>query len=232
MDSDRIQERVAAGIRHLEPEFSAWDHAICNYIDDYRPPDLNGTVYGPPDSFHAAGKVLSTVLMAFSEMAAATDDWSAPEYSASPFGVHSTTESRKQGIRFELGLLVTQGFILSLQLPFPCKLARMSEEFWQLLASLNSLGKLSYEACTCYPAPANKDAKRIFARSKSAIFQLFIHYALLTLDDPLEAHELGSIEVVWPGTTEWPALIRNGAECFRRMHQMSVMLKTVNRRDK
>jgi len=223
-----LDTRFADAVAVCEPHFPVWDRAVDAYVRSYEPPDGDIERQLSRDEVIGAGNVLCELLIVLCEVEPPQDRWTRPKYCPNSSGLDAWMRSEKFGVDFHLGIDIEQGIYLSTELVSPAPLWRMRDDFWWLLASMTEFGDLRLEQSECPTPPIDQHVTRTLERSRSAVFTLITNYVMFQAEDGYAEPDLGSIDVYWPGDTEWSELLRCGAECFRRLYRMNYLIYRLN----
>ena len=152
------------------------------------------------------------------------DEWPKAFYHIVPFATGTVEQSGKMGAQFTLAI-TSDGWLIESWLKNPEHIRHMTDEFWQHIAKLASIGKASLSNSSV-PA-STPEAKRLAQHKGSLVFSLARDYVFMMQaprdEGGLSTHSVGAIEAVLPLESEEAAVrqfFRDGLDSLYRANYL------------
>lgn len=162
----------------------------------------------PEDDYRRMVDVLARVLLEISALAKCGANWDDIKVFNQPAGVACAfLPDKKTGSQFMLEIDATSIYLI-FHLPHFQELQYMNDSFWELMLSLNKLGRMRYDLSVSLVGPASEKWERVLVRCrKSNVFSMLVDYVLLSKEEDDSEVGVPDITLMWPLTHGWQELL-------------------------
>ncbi|MEQ7802237.1 hypothetical protein ABDJ41_20745 [Pedobacter sp. ASV1-7] len=208
-----------------EKNFEKWDEQLQEHWDL----PFHSGVTDPQEVsriFYQTNDLLYAIAQNFITYGKFKDTWDISKCSHNVFGQHLYLNSEKLDINFYWGVDQDTFYIESFMI-HPENLRHMTDEFWEMLLELKTIGKLELNC----PTLLSPELRPFMENKTSSVFQLIRSFMLQQLEvmknNPFGAEyqvNLGTLVMKWDFNTPWGQLLEQSCKAFKMLYSMNYML--------
>jgi len=213
---------IAKLIRKNKPLFDIWKKQFDEHLLQQFEPDSVATEGDDKRIFFQTNDLLMDIAENFFVYGKFRDNWDTSKCSLVLYGQYILLRSKKMDVTFYWGIEGSD-FFLETSIWYAENIRFMTDEFWETLLELKTLGRFEYSG----GGGLDAEHKPYFENKTSTIFQVirtFMFNQIDRMDNKNTQREFGTLQVKWEMGGDWANLIERSCKAFRFMYRLNYQL--------